>query len=195
MKNYKELPNEDKIAAVMEGRFMSDERAFAEQYLEALKANNYAVIEAFEALGDRPQQIVANKRHFDRAFAAFGFTDHKLTQYGWAEQEEFLDCETFSFGCGKKCNMGTNSLTIGRGPNGKWTYGLSLGTSNTGMGYWLSVFRTPHPSRHECLRHGLEKVIDWHTKEGDRKLPAVIKEAKDMLDTIMGRKSVQLSLL
>ncbi len=30
MKNYKELPNEDKITAVMEGRFMSNERAVAD---------------------------------------------------------------------------------------------------------------------------------------------------------------------
>jgi hypothetical protein len=62
------------------------------------------------------------------------------------------------------------------------------------MGYWLSVFDTPYASRTECLRHGLERVIKWHTTEGDRKLPAVIKKAKDMLDTIMGRKSVQLLL-
>ena len=34
MKNYKELPNEDKITAVMEGRFMSDERALPNNTLK-----------------------------------------------------------------------------------------------------------------------------------------------------------------
>ena len=40
----------------------------------------------------------------------------------------------------------------------------------------------------------VEEMIAWHTKENDTKTAPVIKEAKDMLDEIMGRKPKQLSL-
>jgi len=58
----------------------------------------------------------------------------------------------------------------------------------------LSVFSEPYDSRRECLRYGLEKVIEWHTKANDKKTVSIIKEAKDMLDEIMGRKPKQLTL-
>jgi len=39
-----------------------------------------------------------------------------------------------------------------------------------------------------------EEVIAWHTNENHHKTAPVIKEAKDMLDEIMGRRPIQLSL-
>lgn len=196
--NYKELCTEDKIAAIMEETrcWRNDGlRAIAEQYIDALKTNNHAAIEEFESAGDTPRHIIENKAHFARAYSVFGFTDTILNEYGWAEHEAFLDCETFTFGCGIKATlMGNNSITIGMGPNGKWTYGLTLAVSETGRCWGLSIFCKPHASRRECLRHGLEAVITWHTKANDKKTAPVIREAKEMLDDIMGRKQKQLSL-
>jgi hypothetical protein len=108
--NYKDLSNEDKIAAIMEERFERNEREHIDQYLEALKMNNRAEIEKFESLGDSPSQICTNQKHFARAFSAFGFTNCTINKYGWAEREEFLDCEIFSFGRFSKGNMGENTL-------------------------------------------------------------------------------------
>jgi hypothetical protein len=158
------------------------------------KQNNHAAIEEFESFGDDPRHIVENKVHFTRAFSAFGFTGVTFNEHGWPEREAFLDCETFTFGRAIKITMGANSLTIGRGPNGKWTYGLHLSASQSGRFGGLSIFCDPYNSRRECLRHGLEEMIAWHTKENDRKTTTVIREAKDMLDEITGRKPKQLSL-
>jgi hypothetical protein len=193
--NYKELSNENKIAAIMECNFRRSELAVIEQYIEALKTNDHAAIEEFESFGGSPYQMVQNHAHFVRASFAFGFTRTALNKHGWLKGEVFLDCETFYFGCGIKGNlMGRNSLTIGRGPNGKWTYGLHLAASQSGRFAGLSVFCDPYDSRRECLRHGLEEMIAWHIEGKDRKTTAVIREAKDMLDEITGRKQKQLSL-
>jgi hypothetical protein len=193
MMNYKELSNEDKIATIAECNFWSRELAAIEQYIVVLKTNDSTAIADFEALGDHPRRIAENWHHFTRASTVYGFTYVTFNQYGRVECEGFMDCETFYFDCRTK-GVSENSLTIGRGPNGKWTLGYSLAASRTGCGSGLSVFSAPHNSRRECLRHGLEAVISWHTKENDAKTAPVIKEAKDMLDEIMGRKPKQLSL-
>jgi len=193
--NYRELSNGDKIADIAECKFWNSELAVIEQYITALKTNDSAAIAKFEAFGNHPRQIAQNWQQFTRASAVYGFTSATFNQYGWLEREEFTDCETSHFGCGIKGTMaGSNSLTIGRGPNGKWTFGVSLAASRSGYGCGLSVFSKPYNSRRESLRHGLEKVIAWHTNENDTKTAPVIKDAKDMLDEITGRKPIQLSL-
>ena len=192
--NYKELCCEDKIAAILEYNFWRNELAAIEPYIEALKTNNRTVIEEFEAFGDGPRQIAQNMHHFTRASTVYGFTRIAFNEHGWLEREEFMDCESFDFGCGIKGAIGRNSITIGRAPNGKWTYGSYLSASRSGRGSGLSAFNQPYDSRRESLCRGLEEMIAWHTKENDKKTAPVIKEAKDMLDEIMGRKPKQLSL-
>lgn len=192
--NYKGLCNTDKIAAITQCNFFRSELGIAEQYIEALKTDDGAIIGEFESFGSNPSQIVQNKAYFARALSVFGFTGITFNEHGWPESEAFLDCETFAFGCATKGNMGSNNLTIGRGPNGKWTYGIRLSTPKSGYCFGLSVFNPPHGSRRECLRHGLEEVIAWHTKENDKRTTLIIREAKEMLDEITGRKPKQLSL-
>ncbi len=191
---YKTLSNEEKVAALTDVNFWRGEHEIVERYIKALQTDDRDAIEAFESFGDAPRQMAENKAHFARAHAAFGFTGAAFNEHGWAEQESFLDCETFSFGCNVKCNMGSNSLTIGRGPNGKWTYGLHLATSLSGRYTGLSVFAEPYDSRRVCLQRALEEVIAWHPKENDKKTAPVIREAKNMLDEITGRKLKQLTL-
>ena len=191
--NYRESCNEDKIAAIIECNLRGNELAAIEQYLAALETNDTALIAEFEAFGDRPHKIAQNRHQFERASAVYGFTRATFNEYGWLEREAFMDCETFSFGSGNKA-IGENSVTIGHGPNGKWTYGLHLAVPLSGVAFGLSVFHTPYNARRECLQNALAAVIAWHTKANNIKTIPVIKEAKDMLDEIMGRKPKQLSL-
>jgi hypothetical protein len=193
--NYKELSNENKIAAIAECNLWRRELDAIAPYIEALATGDSAVIEEFESFGNSPRQIAQNRYHFFLASTVYGFTNSAFNEHGWLANEAFMDCETFYFGCGiKGIFVSGNSLTIGRGPNGKWTYALDLSASRAGCGYNLSVFKSPYDSRRECLKRGLEEVIVWHTKENDKKTAPVIKEAKDMLDEIMGRKPKQLTL-
>lgn len=85
--NYKELCNEDKIAAVIEANFWRGELGIVERYIEALQTNNCAVIEEFESFGGYPRQMAENKTHFARAFSAFGFTGITFNEHGWPERE------------------------------------------------------------------------------------------------------------
>jgi hypothetical protein len=194
-KKYTMYSKEQKLDEIAKCNFRGAERIVAEEYSKALEADNQSVIEAFEIFGNTPYHIVRNYIHFERASSIYGFTNVAFDDYGWLARGEFSDCETFNFGCGGKSGVvGSNSITIGRGPNGKWTYGISLAVSLSGQCYGLSVFNEPYDSRRACLRHGLEDMIAWHTKENDKKAVLIIKEVKDMLDEITGRKPKQLTL-
>jgi hypothetical protein len=95
----------------------------------------------------------------------------------------------------KGFTSGMNSVTIGRGPNGKWTYGLNLMGRNTGHSFGLSVYDTPYPSRRDCLRAALEQFIQWHEEKAESKTRPAVTAAKEALDTLMGWKQTQLSML
>ena len=194
--NFKEMDNESKIAAVVEGgRYGRAEILLAQEYINALHSNDKAIIEEYETFGDSPRRIIQNKMAYEQALSVYGFTGKKFDEHGWLADRAFADCESFHFGFGiKGCTMGANSITIGRSPNNKWTYGLHLAAPKSGSAYGLSVFSDPHDSRRECLRSALTAMIEWHTKEDDRRTAPVTKEARDMLDEIMGRKPKQLSL-
>jgi hypothetical protein len=71
---------------------------------------------------------------------------------------------------------------------------LYLAAANSGSCSGLSVFGDPHSSRRECLKDALERLIAWHVKENDSRTAPVIREAKNMLDELTGRKPVQMSL-
>jgi hypothetical protein len=193
--NFKEMNNADKIAAVMDGRYWAAESIVAQEYINALHSNNSAIIEEYETFGDCPHSIVKNKMTYERALAVYGFTEKTFSEYGWLETGTFEDCETFRFGLGIKGGaFRDNSITIGRSPNKKWTYGLYLSASKSGSAYGLNVFNEPYLSRHECLREALAEMIEWHERENDRRTAPVIREAQDMLDEITGRKRKQMSL-
>jgi hypothetical protein len=135
-KSYKEYSKEQKLDEIAKCNFRGAECLIAEEYSRALEADNQSVIEKFESFGSTPYHIVRNYIHFERASSIYGFTNVAFDDYGWLVRAKFSDCETFNFGCGVKSSVvGSNSITIGRGPNGKWTYGISLAVSLSGQCY------------------------------------------------------------
>jgi hypothetical protein len=72
--------------------------------------------------------------------------------------------------------------------------GQDLAASKSGSFCGLFIFGDPYNSRRECLINALERLIAWHEKENDQRTAPILKEAKNMLDELMGRKPVQLSL-
>jgi hypothetical protein len=139
------------------------------------------------------QEIINNKTRYIQAASVYGFTDKRFNKHGWIEGFTFTDCETVVFEV-KAHVIGRNSITTGRSPNGKWTSGLYLAASKSGSCNGLSIFGKPHNSRRECLCRALEEMIAWHQKENDQRTFPVLKEAKNMLDELTGRKPVQMSL-
>ncbi|MDR2818912.1 MAG: hypothetical protein LBB60_00020 [Desulfovibrio sp.] len=191
--NYKALSTAEKLAAIADCNFWGEEIALAGEYALAVADGNRSVIEDYESFGDSPRQFIMNKREYARAVSVFGFTEKRFNAHGWIDGFTFADCETVVFEV-KAHVIGRNSITTGRSPNGKWTHGLDLAASKAGSGSGLSVFGDPYNSRRECLITVLKRLIAWHEKENDQRTAPVLKEAKNMLDELTGRKPVQLSL-
>jgi hypothetical protein len=193
MNDFKTLSNAEKLAEIGKCNFWRGEIGLLEEYMLALADDNSEVIAEYESFGDRPRQIIENKARYIQAASVYGFTEKHFNGHGWIDGFTFTDCETIVFEV-KAHVIGRNSITTGRSPNGKWTYGLDLAASKAGSGSGLSVFGDPYNSRQECLINALERLVAWHEKENDQRTTPVLKEAKNMLDELTGRKPVQLSL-
>jgi hypothetical protein len=193
MKDYHTLTNAEKLEEMANVNFWRVHIHHAEEYARALMDGNQAVIEDYESFGDTPRQIIENRAHYGQALSVYGFTGKTFNEHGWLARYAFTDCETFAFEV-KAHVIGSNSITIGRSPNGKWTYGLDLAASKSGSCSGLSVFGDPFNSRRECLKSALERLIAWHEKENDSRTVPIVRQARDMLDEITGRKPVQMSL-
>jgi hypothetical protein len=194
MNDFKILSNAEKLAEIGKCNFWRGEIALIEEYMLALADDNREVIAEYESFGNYPRQIIDNKNRYIRAASVYGFTEKHFNEHGWIDGFTFTDCETVVFEV-KARVIGRNSITTGRSPNGKWTYGLDLAASKSGSCCGLSIFGDPHNSRRECLKNALERLIAWHEKENDQRTAPILKEAKNMLDELTGRKPKQLSLL
>jgi hypothetical protein len=193
MKDYHTLTNAEKLEKMANVNFWRVHIHHAEEYARALMDGNQVVIDDYESFGGGPRQIIENKEHYEQGLAVYGITEKRFDEHGWLIRYAFTDCETFAFEV-KKHVMGRNYITIGRSPNGKWTYGMNLAASQSGSCSGLSVYGPPFASRNGCLKDALKHFVQWHEKENDRKAASALKEAKDMLDTLTGRKPVQMSL-
>ncbi|MDR2488665.1 MAG: hypothetical protein LBD42_04135 [Desulfovibrio sp.] len=193
MNDFKILSRAEKLAEIGKCNFRRGEFVLVEEYMLALADDNRAVIEEYESFGDRPRQIIENKAKYEKGLSVYGFTEKRFRKYGWLSEAEFLDREEIVFGVNGRVR-GINSVQLGRGPNGKWTYGIHLTTAKSGRVSGLSVYGQPFASRNGCLKNALDYFIQWHERENDKQSGPALREAKDMLDTLTGRKAVQMSL-
>jgi hypothetical protein len=183
MYDYKSLSNAEKISKIAEIFFQSHEYKFVEEYRQALTTSDSKVIADFESFGNYPRQIIYNKMQYTRAAAIFGFTEKHFDGHGRLGSFTFADCETVDFDV-EGHTVGCNSITTGRSPNGKWTYGMSLGASKAGESMGISVQGEPFGSRRECLKSALGRFIARHEKVNDRKTAKIIDAARTMLQEI-----------
>jgi hypothetical protein len=86
---------------------------------------------------------------------------------------------------------------VGKGLNGKWSYGVSYSHSTGGSGYGLGVWGKIFDNRKDCLKSALNDMLTGLEKDSsktDRYALNVLKQAKALFDEITGRKPVQLEL-
>lgn len=88
-----------------------------------------------------------------------------------------------------------NDIEIGRGINGKWTYGISYSCGTGGYGSGISVWAKVLNSRKECLVFALKEMMEGH-KEGkrDKYSVRVLRQVKELFGVIIRRKVVELEL-
>ena len=192
---YKELSIYEKLERIQEVNYCRAERHEVAVYLNALRRNYRAVIEEYESFGDSPRQLIMNKRDYDKHLL-FGFTKKEFNQYGWLECPRFLEREEIKFPHRDGWAV-SNYITVGKGLNGKWSYGVSYSHSTGGSGYGLGVWGKIFDNRKDCLKSALNDMLTGLEKDSsktDRYALNVLKQAKALFDEITGRKPVQLEL-
>jgi len=193
---YRDLQVNEKIEQVRQYRPSRDERRYMAIYLKALRQNNRELTEEYESFGDSLRQIIMNRRAYERG-QLFGFTEKHFSPYGWLQNSPFAEREEIRF-IHKPGWASTNHLTLGRGENGKWTYGVSYSTGGWGHCYGLSVWGKIFDNRKECLKAALQEILDGH-REASEKLKddtcgnfnaqystEVTRQVKNLLDELTG---------
>lgn len=201
---YRDLQLNEKIERVRQYRPYREERPYMATYLLALRRNDQQLIEEYESFGDCPRQIIMNHREYDRGML-FGFTEKQFSSYGWLQNSTFTEHEEIKF-IHKQGWAATNHLTIGRGNNGKWSFGVSYSTGGWGFGSGLSVWGKIFDNRKECLKAALIKILEGHRNAAEKLKDdtcgnfnaqyskEVVRQVKSLLDELTGRKAVQLEL-
>ena len=163
---YRNLTIQKKVEQVHEYGAWREEQPYKDAYLTALRDNDIATIDEYESFGDDPRHIIMNRREYDRMLL-FGYDDKALDKNGWLVRPEFYDVEEIEFPHSKTRVTG-NAATIGRGANGKWSYGLNYTTGNGGGGYGLCVWGKIFDSRKECIIAALDELIRYHATAKER---------------------------
>jgi hypothetical protein len=192
---YKDLSAYEKLQKIQDINFCRAERHNVAIYLNALRRNDRAIIEEYESFGDTPRQLLMNKREYERHLV-FGFIKKEFNEYGWLERPDFLEREEIQFPHRDGWAV-SNHITLGKGLNGKWTYGMSYSHSTGGSGYGLNVWGKIFDNRKDCLKAALNEMLTGLEKDSsktDRYAINVLKQAKALFDEITGRKPVQLEL-
>ncbi len=192
---YKELSAYEKLQQIQEINFCRAERHNVAVYLNALRRDNRAIIEEYESFGDTPRQLLMNKREYEKHLL-FGFTKKEFNEYGWLERPDFLEREEIQFPHRDGWAV-SNHITLGKGLNGKWTYGMSYSYSTGGAGYGLGVWGKIFDNRKDCLTAALNEMmkgLDRDSSKTDKYAISVLKQVKSLFDEITGRKAVQLTL-
>ena len=192
---YKNLSAYEKLKQIQEVNFCRVERHNVAVYLNALRRNNREIIEEYESFGDTPRQLLMNKREYERHLL-FGITKKEFNEYGWLDRPDFLEREEIQFPHRDGWAV-SNYITLGKGLNGKWTYGVSYSHSTGGSGYGLGVWGKLFDNRKDCLKSALNEMLTGLEKDSsktDRYALNVLKQAKALFDEITGRKPVQLEL-
>ncbi len=154
---YKELSAYEKLQKIQDIHFCRAERHNVAIYLNALRRNDRAIIEEYESFGNTPRQLLMNKREYERHLL-FGFTKKEFNQYGWLENPKFLEREEIQFPHRDGWAV-SNHITLGKGLNGKWTYGMSYSHSTGGSGYGLNVWGKMFDNRKDCLTAALNEMM------------------------------------
>lgn len=190
---YKDLSKYEKLELIQENHISFVERNAYAKYLFALWRDDIKTIDFFEQFGNSPRHIISNFRSYNRNLL-FGFKLLKIDENGWLERPELLDKEKITLFNHKKNFAFGNSIKLGKGVNGKWTYGYDF-TTNTSGSYsgacpWGEIFDT----KESAIEAACLKMIEWHQREKCSYSNTVINLANEKIQEVKGNRAVQLEL-
>jgi hypothetical protein len=145
------------------------EREVIQELLTAVEKDDHKVINWFSQFGDSIRTIIFNVYAY-RMGLRFGFTEIEFDDYNWLKRPTFLDLEELRFGLDDKVRYGNYStITVGRGKNQAWTYGLSASYGTAGSSSGICVYDPVFASKEEALRNAVDQLKNMMLpKVGDK---------------------------
>ncbi|MCA6367626.1 MAG: hypothetical protein IM618_11325 [Cytophagales bacterium] len=127
------------------------------EYLSALRNQDIERLQFFASFGETVRHRVMNVNDY-RHGLNFGFTKMIFSEYGWLQNEEWINEEEIAFKTSKD-KASYNHITIAMGLNGKWSYGVHYSAgSGAGGGYNHNVYDQAHNSRKDCIKAGVNDL-------------------------------------
>lgn len=177
-----------------ESRLIRNEKDIVNDYIKAIEGNDSKTLALFDLFGPSIRHRIMNM-HSYMCNLTYGFTYTTLSKYNWLERPNW---ET------EKLDLATklykwNDLTIGKSPNGKYTYGWSFNYGMAGSSSPLSTFSTPFTSREQVVDAALnyakkeyQKGLTQSTEDGNYNHD-MIKQTLKVIDSLF-INTVQLSM-
>lgn len=158
------LQSKNQIIECLEtNRFARHEREVLTEILDAVDQNDVELLEWYSQFGDSLRTIYMNV-HAYRKNIEFGFTYIEFCDNGSFIRPAFLDKEEIIFGNSYHFSE-HSTVTVGRGLNNIWTYGLHYSFGTAGGCYGLSVYGKQFKSRNEALIFGMNELKAMMTKK------------------------------
>ena len=134
------------------------EREILNEMLNFTNQDNQPMLDWFRQFGISIRIIIFNV-HAYRMGLRFGFEDINFDEYGWLKKPKFLDIQELHFGIAQKERFGTYStITLGRGLNGIWTFGLSAAFGIAGSSSGICVYGKIFPSKDQAQRYAADHL-------------------------------------
>ena len=193
METLSALLNEIAVTRYLENNnHIGYERELLNEILETIQQNDLKQLEWFYQFGEGLRAIIFNVYAY-RCGLKFGFAEIDFDEYGWLKRPLFLDQEELHFGLTENDRYGSYStVTLGRGPNNKWTYGMSIAYGTAGSSSGICVYEPIFSSRERALHHAIQKLESaMALKVGDK--DTTNYNQKIILATLKGIEKFQLS--
>ena len=175
------ISKSEKFEEFKQLRFCKFERHHAAVYLKALWLNDTETLYEFERFGENINQIMLNKRTYDKQ-NSLGYTDISYCENGWLIEPKFTPLETISFSV--KGKSFRNKIDVCQLINKQWIIGLQISSNSSGYGSGLSIWNDVYNSKKEALISGLNSIIKWHITEKCSISKEIEKLAKEKLNEL-----------
>ena len=191
------LQSKNQIIEYMGDRcFVLYERDIFNEMLNAIAAGDQPQLDWFRSFGDSFRAITMNVYAYRKGLE-FGFTEIAFDEHGWFKRPLFLDIEKLTFGDTSRYGN-QSTITLGRGANRTWTYGMNYSYGVAGGCYGLSVYGKQIKYREAALTFALNELKAMMTKKigsidtTNYKQPVILATLRDIEKIQMGL--VQLTL-
>jgi hypothetical protein len=150
-----------------------DERAVIADYKKAINENITDRLNLYNGFGPTIRHRVMNMNSYSHALK-FGYADTSLDNYNWLTRPVW-EIERIEF----QTTLINNNpyVELGKGPNGKYSWGYSFNYGSAGGGLGIGVYRSPIDTRDEAFNIAMAFAKKEYTNAINRNDSTNFKDA------------------